>query len=42
LVQATTEDAAIDVASLVVAFFEHFHELRGNALHLAGEVSLCG
>ncbi|KAJ3532606.1 hypothetical protein NMY22_g7675 [Coprinellus aureogranulatus] len=35
--QATTEDAAKDIAAFVHVFFEHFKKFQGRAFHMAGE-----
>ncbi|KAF9555849.1 serine carboxypeptidase [Agrocybe pediades] len=34
---STTEEAAVDIASFVGIFFEHFRKFKGRAFHMAGE-----
>ncbi|KIP08636.1 hypothetical protein PHLGIDRAFT_126931 [Phlebiopsis gigantea 11061_1 CR5-6] len=34
---STTEEAAVDVASFVAIFFEHFSDFKGRPFHMAGE-----
>ncbi len=35
--QSTTADAAVDIASFVAIFFEHFPKFKGRPFHMAGE-----
>lgn len=35
--QASSEEAAVDIAAFIVTFFETFTEFRGRPLHLTGE-----
>lgn len=37
ILQSTTADAAVDIASFVAIFFEHFPKFKGRPFHMAGE-----
>jgi hypothetical protein len=37
LLKSTTQEAAEDVAAFVAIFFDHFHQFKGRAFHMAGE-----
>ncbi len=36
-VQTGTEEAAVDIAVFVAAFFERFDKFKGRGFHLSGE-----
>lgn len=33
----TTEEASVDIAAFIAAFFETFKDFKGRSLHLTGE-----